>query len=55
MLHGHIHSDKDYNLNNKEVGIKRYDVGVDANGFRPVSVDEILCFLKNKRDLLLSD
>lgn len=32
MLYGHIHSDGNYNLANREAGIKRYDVGVDANG-----------------------
>lgn len=28
-LHGHIHAGEEYNLQNKEDGIKRYDVGVD--------------------------
>ena len=44
MLHGHIHSDGLYNLENKENGIRRYDVGVDANNYFPVSVDEIVAF-----------
>lgn len=45
MLHGHIHSDESYNLNNREVSIKRYDVGIDANGYRPVSIKQIEDFL----------
>ena len=44
QLHGHIHSDESYNLLNKEDKVKRYDVGVDANQFRPVSVKQILDF-----------
>lgn len=40
-LHGHIHSKGDYNLQQKEEGILRYDVGIDANNFFPVSITEI--------------
>jgi len=43
-LHGHIHSNKDYNQKQKENGLLRYDVGIDANDFKPVSVEEILGF-----------
>lgn len=46
MLHGHIHSDGSYNMSNKEAGIKRYDVGVDANNYMPVSIRQIENFLK---------
>ena len=47
QLHGHIHSRGDaYNLQNRKEGILRYDVGVDANGFAPVSVEEILNFFR---------
>ena len=46
MLHGHIHSDGVYNLENLEAGIRRYDVGVDANGYYPVSMDQIERFFK---------
>ena len=46
MLHGHIHSDGSYNMSNKEAGIKRYDVGVDANNYMPVSIKQIEKFLK---------
>lgn len=42
-LHGHIHSGGDIlNKRNFENGFFRYDVGVDANGYRPVSIDQIL-------------
>ena len=44
QLHGHIHSDESYNLQNREECIRRFDVGVDANQFRPVSVKHILEF-----------
>ena len=40
-MHGHIHGDENYNLQNKEDYVLRYDVGVDANGFYPVSVKQI--------------
>jgi len=43
-LHGHIHADSNYNWRNKEQGIKRYDVGVDANNFVPISIKQILQF-----------
>ncbi len=41
QLHGHIHSRSDYNEYNHEQGRLQYDVGVDANGFLPVSIDQI--------------
>lgn len=46
-LHGHIHSKGDeYNQQMKEENIRRYDVGVDANNFYPVSLKEILDFME---------
>lgn len=48
MLHGHIHSTGEYNEANRAEGIRRYDVGVDANHFFPVSLDEILEFFEIK-------
>ena len=45
-LHGHIHSKGDYNKQQKEKGILRYDVGVDANHYMPVSVLEIKQFFR---------
>ena len=44
QLYGHIHARMDYNERNRAEGIKRYDVGVDANDFYPVSVDSIMDF-----------
>lgn len=45
-LHGHIHSKGDYNLQQKSAGILRYDVGVDANGFYPVSIEQVKKFFE---------
>ena len=41
-LHGHQHNHPDYNAAQRSAGIRRYDVGIDANGFAPVSYEEIL-------------
>lgn len=35
-----------YNEQNRDAGIRRYDVGVDANDYRPVSADHILAFFE---------
>lgn len=43
-LHGHIHADASYNEDNRAKGIRAFDVGVDANGYAPVSLDAILAF-----------
>ncbi len=43
-LHGHQHNHADYNFRNLQNGVRRYDVGVDANNMRPVSADEIIAF-----------
>ncbi|MCD8327054.1 MAG: metallophosphoesterase [Lachnospiraceae bacterium] len=45
-LHGHIHADMEYNQRNKEDGILRYDVGVDANQFCPISVKQVIYFFE---------
>lgn len=42
MLHGHMHNKSIYNYQNKQNDIKRYDVGVDANNFTPVSIEYII-------------
>lgn len=43
QLHGHIHSKpQDYNEINIQSNLRRYDVGVDANHFKPISIEEIL-------------
>lgn len=43
-LHGHSHNKPEYNQRSIEQGILRFDVGVDANGFLPVSESTILEF-----------
>ena len=48
QLHGHIHARMDYNEQNRKEGIFRYDVGVDANNFYPVSVKQIIDFFSIK-------
>lgn len=40
-LHAHSHSPQTYNMANMALHIPVYDVGVDANGFSPISVDEL--------------
>ena len=45
-LHGHQHNQKVYNCRQKQAGVKRYDVGVDANNLRPVSLEEIVKFFE---------
>lgn len=40
-LHGHIHSKVEYNQQQQSEGIRRYDVGVDANDYFPVSIEKI--------------
>ena len=50
-LHGHIHADQSYNITNRDMAIsyptgkvfsnRKYDVGVDANDYKPVSIEEI--------------
>ena len=39
-----------YNERNAEMGIRRFDVGVDANGYRPVSADEIIAALPSDEE-----
>lgn len=41
QLHGHIHSSSDHNMYNHSIGRLQYDVGVDANYYRPISIKEI--------------
>lgn len=44
QLHGHIHSTGDINAGNRAKGVFRYDVGVDANYYFPVSAKQIIDF-----------
>ncbi|MBO5605171.1 MAG: hypothetical protein J5915_07305 [Acidaminococcaceae bacterium] len=46
-LHGHLHSMAEYNLRNRDTGRCQFDVGVDANNFRPVSLEEIVKLYEN--------
>lgn len=46
QVHGHIHSHEEYNLQNKKEGVLRYDAGVDANDFFPVSVKRLIGFFE---------
>lgn len=47
-LHGHQHNAPAYNLQQAEAGLRRYDVGVDANGYKPVSIKQITEFIEEK-------
>ena len=49
-LHGHQHNHRDYNELMRSKGIRRYDVGVDANEFYPVSIDEIIDFMEGSNE-----
>ena len=44
QLHGHVHGTREDNENNLLEGVRRYDVGVDANDYYPVSLNKILEF-----------
>lgn len=43
-LHGHQHNHAEYNYQNLAKGLRRFDVGVDANAMSPVSIEEIINF-----------
>lgn len=43
-LHGHQHNHQDYNIKNREKGLLRFDVGVDANHMVPVGIEDIISF-----------
>ena len=47
MLHGHIHSvGSAYNERQRAAGLLRLDVGVDANNYAPVSIEQIDAWFK---------
>ena len=48
-LHGHQHNHEDYNLRNRQEGVLRYDVGVDANQMAPISAEKIIEFFALER------
>ena len=41
-LHGHQHNMPAYNRQQVEAGLRRFDVGVDANGFKPINCSSLL-------------
>ena len=43
-LHGHQHNPMVYNHQQKQAGVKRYDVGVDANIYKPVCIEDVIKF-----------
>ena len=46
-LHGHIHSRGNaYNIQMCSEKIYRYDVGIDANDYQPVSLQELISFME---------
>ena len=45
-LHGHVHGKKFNNYVERKKGILRYDVGVDANDYYPISIDSIIKFFE---------
>ena len=50
-LHGHQHNNSLYNYENLQKGLRKYDVGVDANNFKPVSIDEIIKFFEMIKEM----
>ena len=44
QLHGHQHNPEAYNYQNLTDKIRQFDVGVDANGMKPVSIEDIQAF-----------
>ena len=49
-LHGHQHHNAFYNEMNRHNNVLRYDVGVDANDYKPVSINEIITFFKGVKN-----
>jgi calcineurin-like phosphoesterase family protein len=45
LLHGHVHNSFRYKANPQQ-----YNVGVDVNGYAPISIDAIRSFLKDNPD-----
>ncbi|NYB75773.1 hypothetical protein HZF24_16610 [Sedimentibacter hydroxybenzoicus DSM 7310] len=43
-MHGHQHNHADYNHQDLERGLRRFDVGVDVNDMSSVSIDNIVAF-----------
>ena len=45
-LRGHSHNFVEYNLRSREAGCRQFDVGADANNFKPVSLESIVTFFE---------
>ena len=45
-LHGHQHNSARRNEENANKNVRRYDVGVDANQFAPISIEEIKAYFE---------
>lgn len=52
QLHGHQHNPAHYNHSQRTLGQRRYDVGVDANSYQPVSIKEIIAFFRGMEQIL---
>jgi hydrolase len=50
-IHGHQHNKQEYNVKQQKLNLKRYDAGVDANNYTPVSLEHILEFTKNASNM----
>lgn len=46
-VHGHQHNKMNYNELCRKNNLRRYDVGVDANDFKPVSAEGIIEFFRD--------
>lgn len=58
MLHGHIHAKRSYNVKNQIIGLRRFDVGIDANNYFPVSINQIkdwLMYMPEKTEFHLAE
>lgn len=42
MVHGHVHGGYEGNVRNASEGVFRFDCGVDANGYAPVHIKDII-------------
>lgn len=49
-LHGHQHNFEIYNIENRNAHLLRYDVGVDANNYYPISIQQIFNFFHLSTD-----
>ena len=45
-MYHELHSSQEYNLLNRDKGRRQFDVGVDANDFKPVSLEAIVTFFE---------